>query len=95
MTSVKYINCLLYFVLITIEIIGRQEVIHGVPTLKREDVVLARWSDDGWYYFGKVFSVESNNNVHIIDINGYTEKIRMEDILVTDESRKESVRVSI
>ena len=44
--------------------------------------VLARWSDDGWYYVGVILKPDGDDRYYVGDSTGYIESILTEDIIV-------------
>ncbi|WAQ99983.1 hypothetical protein MAR_024356 [Mya arenaria] len=54
------------------------------------DVVLGKWADDCWYYFGRVASRE-NESVWVKDSLGHEEKMDRNSIL-TEEDRRRSIK---
>lgn len=66
--------------------------------LKPGEDVLARWKDDGWYYFGMVVAPEYNGSVRVLDSTGYEENIPFDDILISsgsDEIQKNDYIVAL
>ena len=44
--------------------------------------VLARWSDDGWYYVGVILKPDGDDRYYVGDSTGYIESILTEDLIV-------------
>ncbi|XP_045205074.2 uncharacterized protein LOC123557586 isoform X3 [Mercenaria mercenaria] len=59
--------------------------------VKCNEEVLARWSDDGWYYFGMVTEVD-DVSVKVLDATGHEEWINQEDILVSEENHNDTIQ---
>ena len=55
--------------------------------------VLARWSDDGWYYRGVVVKEGGDEKYIVRDVTGYTESILLEDILLDSDNEFQVVQV--
>ena len=62
-------------------------------TLKPGQEVLARWSDDGWYYRGVVVKGGADEKYIVRDATGYTESIFLEDILLDSDNEFQVVQV--
>ena len=43
--------------------------------------VLARWSDDGWYYVGVILKPDGDDRYYVGDSTGYIESILTEDLI--------------
>ena len=56
--------------------------------------VLARWSDDGWYYHGHVIK-EGKHKCIIQDATGYHEGITKEDIIVEADHNFDIIQVNM
>ena len=56
--------------------------------------VLARWSDDGWYYMGKIVRAERDDRYLIMDSTGYTELILREDLLLDSDQESSVIQVT-
>ncbi|XP_053399883.1 uncharacterized protein LOC123557586 isoform X2 [Mercenaria mercenaria] len=59
--------------------------------VKCNEEVLARWSDDGWYYFGMVTEVD-DGSVKVLDATGHEEWIKQEDILLSEENQNDTIK---
>ena len=56
--------------------------------------VLARWSDDGWYYHGHVIK-EGKHKCIVQDATGYHEGITKEDIIVEADHNFDIIQVNM
>ena len=56
--------------------------------------VLARWSDDGWYYMGTIVRAEKDDRYLIMDSTGYTELILREDLLLDSDQESSVIQVT-
>ncbi|KAH3841158.1 hypothetical protein DPMN_114616 [Dreissena polymorpha] len=66
----------------------RQEFTRGlkpVPEVQANEEVLARWTDDGWFYRGRVVSEEWGARYRVVDATGYMEDIDRTDILTDSQ----------
>ena len=63
-----------------------------VQGLDYNSEVLARWSDDGWYYRGRVSQTNESGCV-VEDSMGHEEEILYEDIFSEDGSRCDAFQV--
>ena len=64
----------------------------SVSGLEFDKEVLARWSDDGWYYRGRVLKTQESNFI-LMDTNGHLEEISREDILTDDGHKFDVIQV--
>ncbi|XP_046854173.1 von Willebrand factor A domain-containing protein 3B-like isoform X2 [Xenia sp. Carnegie-2017] len=62
-------------------------------TLQKGEEVLARWSDDGWYYRGTVHE-DKGGNYLVEDSVGNMEEISREDIITDDDDSPNSLKVN-
>lgn len=60
--------------------------------LRCEQEVLARWSDDGWYYQGCVVADGKDGRYIIQDSTGYMETVNRDDILTDSEHKFSSIQ---
>ena len=58
----------------------------NLPKLEINEYVLAKWSDDGWYYFGRVKEIASKYAYLVVDCNNYEEIIKRENILTSNQA---------
>ena len=56
--------------------------------------VLARWSDDGWYYVGVILKPDGDDRYYVGDSTGYIESILLEDIIVDMDNNFDVIQVS-
>ena len=73
------------------DILGAQQ---RLPGLRVDQEVLARWSDDGWYYRGRVEADKRDNQYIVRDSAGQLEVIVRDDIIVDEEHRFDVIQVS-
>lgn len=66
-----------------------------LPGLDGNKEVLARWSDDGWYYHGHVIKEDRHRNKYIVqDATGYREAISIDNIIIEDDHNVDAVQVN-
>ena len=56
--------------------------------------MLARWSDDGWYYHGSVIK-EGKHKCIVQDATGYHEGISKEDIIIEADHNFDIIQVNM
>lgn len=61
-------------------------------TLPEGKEVLARWMDDGWFYFGVVVTEVEDRQYVVRDATGHMEAVRRDDILLDDENLFEAIQ---
>jgi hypothetical protein len=66
----------------------------NLPKLEKNEQVLAKWSDDSWYYFGTIKEVVSKYTYIVVDANNYEEEIARENIVTSEQSLDAGVSVS-
>lgn len=65
----------------------------SLPGLRNDQEVLARWSDDGWYYRGCIVGKVDDQRFIVADSTGYLEEISREDILTDNEHKFDAIQV--
>lgn len=60
----------------------------------KDKEVLARWTDDGWYYSGYVVGDKGDGQYVVKDNTGYMEVIDRDDIITNTEHRFDAIQVS-
>lgn len=65
----------------------------SLPGLRQDQEVLARWSDDGWYYRGCIVAKVDEQKFIVLDATGYLEEITREDILTDNEHKFDAIQV--
>lgn len=56
--------------------------------------MLARWTDDGWFYRGCVVADGKDGRYIIRDVTGYMETIARDDILTDTEHKFSAIQVN-
>ncbi|KAL4230600.1 Von Willebrand factor A [Mactra antiquata] len=69
-----------------------QNLVRSRPDSILEQEVLARWTDDGWYYSGYVIGDRGDDQYIVRDSTGYKESIHRGDILTSAEHNYNTIQ---